>query len=310
MLMVGAYLAPRGYPMRVLCLILLAASLAQSWNIVGGLANQLSLGHAAYFGIGAYTSTILFIQFGLSPWLGMPAGMGLAALAALLLSRPTMGLRGPYFALASLAFAEACRIVANTLSITGGPQGLSVPFVAGGSASPLWAMQFRAAGSFLPLLVGLFAVVFTVFALLSTSRIGLMLRALRENEAASEVAGIDTLRIKLVVAVISAVLAAACGTFYAQFNFFFDPDTVFSATNVSIRMALIAIVGGVGTLAGPLLGALIVLPVEEWLIGHFSDNAAGVAPFLFGTLLVVLVLVRPYGLISLPGLRLLARGPR
>jgi branched-chain amino acid transport system permease protein len=123
-------LDPRGYWIRVLAFTLLFAAMAQAWNVVGGLANQISLGHAAFFGIGAYTSTILLVNFGLSPWLGLLAGGALGALAALVIAIPTMRLQGHYFALATLAFGEVMRVIANVWSsVTGGPVGLSVPFL-------------------------------------------------------------------------------------------------------------------------------------------------------------------------------------
>ena len=297
-LLVGSQLEPRGYPVRVLCLLLLATAMAQSWNIGGGLANQISLGHAAFFGIGAYTSTVLLIGAGWSPWFGMVAGMASASLAALLLAWPTARLRGPYFALATLAFAEACRVIANELPITQGAQGISVPF-----AGDSWTqMQFRAAGSYVPIMVGLFATTSLAYAALSHGRLGYMLRAMREGEEAAEVSGVDTLRVKLIGSLVSASLAAACGTVYAQFSFFFDPDTVFSTTAVSVRMALIAIVGGIGTLFGPLLGALVILPLEEVLNATLSDRAPGTAPLAFGLVLIAMVIWRPRGLASMPGL--------
>jgi branched-chain amino acid transport system permease protein len=299
--LVGSQLNPRGYEVRVLCLVLLAASMAQSWNIVGGLANQLSLGHGAFFGIGAYTATVLQISAGVSPWPGALAGMALAMIAALVLSLPTMRLKGPYFALATLAFAEACRVVANAAGITGGPQGLSVPFV----GNSWWMLQFRTPGSYLPVFIGLFVVTSLAFALLANGRWGYLLRALRENEDAAEVAGVDTLRTKLVGSLISAALTALCGTAFAQFNFFIDPDTVFSPSGVSIRMALLAIVGGIGTLIGPILGALAIVPLEEVLSATLSQYLGGIAPFTFGVVLIAVVLLRPRGLASLPGLRLL-----
>ncbi len=300
-LVLGFYLNPRSYEARVICMIMLMASLAQSWNLVGGLANQISLGHAAYFGIGAYTSTILVIQFGLSPWLGAPVGAVLAVIAALILSIPTMRLRGPYFTLATLAFAEAVRILVNWMSITGGAQGISAPFT-GNS----WSMlQFRAAGSYIPVFVGLFALTSLVFAAFESGRYGYMFRALRENEDAAEVSGVDTLRMKLIGSSVSAALAALCGTAFAQLNAFLDPETVFSASNISIRIALIAIVGGIGTLVGPLLGALCIITLDEVLNSYLSGKAAGIAPFIFGWVLIAMVLLRPKGLASLPGLRLL-----
>jgi branched-chain amino acid transport system permease protein len=281
---------------RVVCLVLLAASLGQCWNIVGGLANQLSLGHAAFFGIGAYTSTMLQIKYGITPWAGMVFGMVLAALVSVLLSIPTMRLKGPYFSLATLAFAEACRIVATSATgLTGGPQGVSVPFV----GNSWMMMQFRGAGPYVPIFTCFLVIVSLVFAFLSHGRMGYQLRAIRENEEAAEVAGVNTLGVKLAGAAISAALTAACGTLFAQFTFFIDPDIVFNATSVSIRAALIAIVGGVGLLGGPIVGGIIVVLLEEFLNGTLSNHAAGIAPLIFGIVLIAIVLWRPQGLVSL-----------
>ena len=295
-LTLGYSLEPRGYAVRVLCLVLLAASLGQCWNIVGGLANQLSLGHAAFFGIGAYTATMLQINYGMTPWAGMVFGMVLAAGVSVLLSIPTMRLKGPYFSLATLAFAEACRIVATSATgLTGGPQGVSVPFV----GNSWWMMQFRGAGPYVPIFAGFLVIVSLVFAFLAHGRMGYLLRAIRENEEAAEVAGVNTLGVKLAGAAISAALTAACGTLFAQFTFFIDPDIVFNATSVSIRAALIAIVGGVGLLGGPIVGAVIVVLLEEFLNAYLSNRAAGIAPLIFGIVLIAIVLWRPQGLVSL-----------
>lgn len=291
----NAYLNPAGYPVRILCLVLMAASLGQCWNIVGGLANQISLGHAAFFGIGAYASTIVQIRFGISPWIGIPFGMVLASLAALLISLPTMRLKGPYFALATLAFGEACHIIAVSFpALTGGPQGVSIPFI-----GDSWKMlQFRSAGGYLPVFVGFFVITCVVYLRMSSGRIGFYLRAIRENEDAAEMSGVNTLKVKLIGSVVSASLTAVAGSMFAQFTSFFDPDSVFSVTGISIRAALIAIVGGVGTLSGPMLGALFVVLIEEVLSAYFSNQAAGVAPFIFGVVLILVVLIRPQGLSS------------
>ncbi|GGB28943.1 branched-chain amino acid ABC transporter permease [Allosediminivita pacifica] len=294
-ILLGLALDPRSYGVRVLCLILMAAALGQAWNIVGGLANQISLGHAAFFGIGAYTSTVLQVQFELTPWIGMPIGAVLAAVAAGAIALPTMRLKGPYFALATLAFGEICRIGAQAMSgVTGGPQGLSVPFY----GDSLAMMQFRQPGAYVPLFAALFFLVSAVFAVMSHGRLGYMLRAVRENEEAAEVTGIDTVRIKLTGAIISAACTALVGGLFAQFTFFIDPDTVFSTTEISIRAALIAIVGGVGLLWGPIVGALFVVLVEEFLNSTLSDALPGISPFLFGVALVVIVIARPEGLVS------------
>jgi branched-chain amino acid transport system permease protein len=296
---------PRGYGIRILCLALLFAAMAQAWNIVAGLANQISLGHAAFFGIGAYTSTLLLIHFGITPWLGMVAAAVLGGLAALLISLPTMRLRGHYFALATLAFGEVMRVIANSWGgLTGGPVGISVPF-----AKPnLALMQFADTRASYWLMLGALVVVTVIFVAIKRSRLGYRLRAIKENADAAEVIGVDTTRTKIVAAVISGALTAALGTLYAQFQFFFDPDTVFGVASISVRMAMIAIVGGIGTAAGPILGAFFVIPLEEIANQVFSAQAAGLSQLVFGVLLILVILVEPRGFMAIgPRIRRLLR---
>ena len=288
-------LSPTGYWIRVLTFTLLFAAMAQVWNIIGGLANQTSLGHAAFFGIGAYTSTILVLKYGISPWIGMFAGGFLGGIAALIIAVPTMRLQGHYFALATLAFGEVMRVIANVwTSLTGGPVGLSVPFVPPSIA----AYSFK---QLLPhayiALIALIIVTF-IFEAIRRSAMGYRLRAIKENPAAAEVIGIDTTKVKLQTAVISGVLMAMLGTLYAQVAVFFDPDTVFSAASISIRVALIAILGGVGTAIGPILGALFIIPVEELMNDLFSSGAAGLSQLIFGVILIAVILWRPRGFIT------------
>ncbi|MEZ5785177.1 MAG: branched-chain amino acid ABC transporter permease [Xanthobacteraceae bacterium] len=289
-------LEPRGYWIRVLAFTILFAAMAQAWNIVGGLANQISLGHAAFFGIGAYTSTILLAKFGVSPWIGLFAGGVLGAATALLIAIPTMRLQGHYFALATLAFGEVMRVVANVwTSLTGGPVGLSVPFM-----PPDFIMySFKTTVPHVYILLVALIIVTVVFELIRRSAMGYRLRAIKENQDAAEVIGVDTTKVKLQAAVISGGLMAMLGTLYAQLAVFFDPDTVFGIASISIRVALIAIIGGVGTAAGPILGAIFILPLEE-LANHFlSAQAAGLSQFVYGLILIAVILLRPRGLITL-----------
>ena len=210
-------LEPRGYATRILCLVLLFAAMAQAWNIVGGLANQMSLGHAAFFGIGAYGSTILLVKYGISPWLGLLPGMAAGGVAAWLISLPTMRLRGHYFALATLAFGEVMRLVANTWGgLTGGPSGISVPF----SKPGLAVFQFKDMRPYYFLMLAALLVVTAIFAGIRHSKLGYRLRAIRENPSAAEAIGVDTTRTKIIAAVVSGALMAGLGTFYAQFQFF------------------------------------------------------------------------------------------
>lgn len=289
-------LEDQGYPIRVLTLVLLFAAMGQAWNIVGGLANQISLGHAAFFGIGAYTSTLLLMRFGVSPWLGMLAAMALAAVVGGLLSLPTMRLRGHYFALATLAFGEVMRAIANTWSsVTGGPVGISVPYSEGSFA----LMQFKSSIPYYYLMLGALVAASVVFVAISRSRLGYRLRAVKANPQAAEVIGVDTVRTRIIASVVSAGLMGACGTLYAQFMFFFDPDTVFSLVGISVRVALICIIGGVGTVAGPIIGALVMIPLEEFFNDWLSASGAGMAQLGYGLILILIILAEPRGLSAL-----------
>jgi branched-chain amino acid transport system permease protein len=300
---------PKGYAIRIVCLALLFAALGQAWNIVAGLANKISLGHAAFFGIGAYTSTLLLIHYGLTPWLGMIAAACLGGVAAFLISLPTMRLRGHYFALATLAFGEVMRVIGNSWgSLTGGPVGLSVPF----APPSFWALQFRETRSYYWLMLGALVLVTLIFIAVKRSRLGYRLRAIKENEDAAEVIGVDTAKTKIIASVISGMLTAALGTLYAQFQFFFDPDTVFGVAPISVRMAMIAIVGGIGTAAGPILGAFFVIPLEEAANQVFAARAAGLSQLVFGVLLIAVILLEPRGFMAIgPRLkRLFGKGER
>jgi branched-chain amino acid transport system permease protein len=286
---------PRGHALRVTAMALLYAATAQAWNIVGGLANQISLGHAAFFGIGAYTSTLLYLRLGVSPWLGLVVGAALAGAAAALLSLPTLRLKGHYFALATLAFAEVARVTANSWTrLTGGPAGLSIPFA---GSQPL-KFAFRATSSYYWIILALLVLTCTVFHLLATGAIGYRLRALRENEQAAEVAGVDTARIKLIASVVSAALTAVCGTAFVQFTYFFDPDSIFSLQGISVHIAMIAIVGGLGTLGGPVIGALFLIPLEEAADATLSSRAAGLSQFVFALVLIGAILIQPRGIMA------------
>jgi branched-chain amino acid transport system permease protein len=289
------FLDPRGYWMRVLALTLLFAAMAQAWNIVGGLANQISLGHAAFFGIGAYTSTILLIRFGLSPWLGMLAGGALGAVAALAISVPAMRLEGHYFALATLAFGEVMRVIANVWTpVTGGPAGLSVPF-----APESFAMlSFKSTRPYVYIFLAALAAVTALFEYIRSSAMGYRLRAIRENQDAAEVIGIDTTRVKLHAAVISGAVMAMLGTLYAQIAIFFDPDTVFGIVAISIPVALMAIVGGVGAAIGPILGTFLIVPLEEAVNDLLSARGAGLPQFAYGVILIGVILWQPRGLVA------------
>jgi branched-chain amino acid transport system permease protein len=298
LLLPAFFLAANSHTLQVLTLTLLFAAMAQSWNIVGGLANQMSLGHAAFFGAGAYTSTLLLIHFGVSPWVGMLAGALLGGLLALLISLPTMQLEGHYFALATLAFGEVLRTIANSwTSVTGGPVGLSVPF----APDSLAMLTFKQPRPYYLIVTGAVVIITLIFEGVRRSALGYRLRAVRENIAAAEVVGVDTARAKIYATVLSGALMAMCGTLFAQVTYFFDPDTVFGLGPISIRVALIAIIGGIGTASGPVIGALFIIPLEEFANSLLSSQAAGLSQLAYGLILIAVIIIQPRGLMALAG---------
>ncbi|HBI83003.1 branched-chain amino acid ABC transporter permease [Orrella sp. NBD-18] len=282
------------YSLRIATLILMFAGMATAWNIVGGEANLVSLGHTAFFGIGAYCSTLLLIHLQLSPWLGMIAALVLAGLASLIIGWPSFRLRGHYFALGTLAFAEIIRIIVLYYAkATGGALGISVPAMQDG----WWFMQFVGNYEFYLIALGMFAVVIFIGHTVHYAPLGYRLRALRSSHEAAEVVGVNTLKTKLIANFISCSLMGAYGVLYAQMHFFIDPETVFSFWNVSIKVAMMSILGGLTYVWGPFVGAVVLTFLDEWTNAVFSDQFAGVGRVLYGVLLIILVLVRPRGLL-------------
>lgn len=295
-LVVPLFVESDGYVIRIMTLTLLFAALGQAWNLIGGLANQVSLGHAGFFGIGAYTSTILLRSFELSPLIGMLIGAVLAAIAAFILSFPVFRLKGHYFALATLAFGEIMRIIAESWhGLTGGPVGISVPFLGDSPAM----LQFRTTQPYYYVMLLALVLTSLLFWKIKNGPMGYRLRALKANQDAAEVIGVDTFRAKLYALMISAAITAILGTLYAQFTFFFDPHTAFGLVPISIRMALIAIIGGLGLVWGPIIGAAFVIPFEELTNNYLGAGQAGVSRLAYGVLLIVVILLNPRGLIAL-----------
>ena len=269
------------------------AMMSQAWNLLGGYAGQFSLGHTAFFGIGAYTSTLLFLKFGISPWLGMLAGGALAALVGVGIGLITLRLRGPFFALATIAIGQVALVVALNARFTGGSTGQQIPF-----QSALTHMVFRGKVPYVQLALALLILVMLVALWIDRSKLGFALIALREDEDAARAIGVRTLRAKLTATAISAFITAVGGTFYAQYIQFIDPVNTFSLT-FSIQVALIAIVGGLSTPWGPLVGALIISPLNSMLRAYLGNAAAGLYNVIYGALLVIMVLALPQGVVGL-----------
>ncbi|KGE01916.1 branched-chain amino acid ABC transporter ATP-binding protein [Rhizobium sp. YS-1r] len=272
--------------------ICIFAALSTAWNIVGGFAGQLSLGHAIFYGIGAYTGVIL-MNMGISPWIGMFAGASIAVVAAVVISYPCFRLHGPFFALATIAFLEVFRVLAlHWRDLTGGATGLMIPLQIGWE----W-MVFRDRLPQLLIAFGMLLLTLAVAWWIRSNRMGFYLVATRERESAALAAGVGTIRVRLAAVAVSAALTAFLGTFHAMYLTFIEPAAMFSL-QTSIQIAMFALIGGLGTVFGPLLGAVLLVPISELARGWLGAHALGLHGFVYGVVLMLVVLFMPNGLMG------------
>jgi len=287
-------LASSAFAIDIFIRVLLFAFVGVAWNLMGGYAKQLSLGHAAYFGLGAYTSTILLIRFGISPWLGILAGGVVAMLASLPIGALCFRLRGPYFAIATIATAQLLMLLfLKFRDFAWGAEGTTLPNL--GNA-PLM-MQFESKAAYYYIALAMLAIGLVVTYLIERSWMGYYLVAVGEDEDAAEAIGVDALRIKRHIYLISAFLTALAGTFYIQYIYFIDPNTAFSF-NVSVEAALVSIVGGIGTLWGPVVGTVLLEATSALLQSWLGSGHGGVQLTVYSLILIAVILWRPTGLIG------------
>lgn len=282
--------------------VLLFAAMGMAWNILGGYAGQFSFGHAAFFGTGAYAAAVLHVGFGLNPWLGLVLAAIAGGLVALIIGYLSFryGLRGSYFALITLAFAEVLRILANSAEFTGGGVGLYVPLKIG-----IANIQFQDKTGYYYLALA-FAVLSLVVAwALERSRLGAQMMAIRENEDAAQALGVDTFACKLKAIVISGTLTGIGGAFYTHYYLYIDPGIAYGP-GVSVEILLVPIIGGLGTVFGPLLGSAVLHGAGE-LARRLMGDAPGLSLIFYGLLLVIMVRFMPEGLMGV--LRRFARRP-
>lgn len=274
-------------------LICIYGALSTAWNIVGGYAGQLSLGHAVFYGIGSYTAALLIIYYGITPWIGMIVGAAFSALAAVIIAYPTFRLRGPFFALATIAMLEVVKLlVVHQSSWTKGSAGVSIPLNIG-----IEWMIFRQKWAYLLLAFVLLLITLWVSWCIRHSRLGYYLIAVREREDAAPAVGIDTVRVKLWAAVISAVLTSLVGSFHAMYLTFIEPSAAFSL-ELSIQIAMFALIGGLGSVAGPLAGTILVVPIAELVRGWLGGFGSGMHGFIYGVILIIVVLTMPNGIVG------------
>ena len=275
--------------------VLLFGFIGVAWNLMGGYAKQLSLGHAAYFGLGAYTSTILEIKFGISPWIGMFAGGVVAMLASLPIGALCFRLRGPYFAIATIATAQVLMLLfLKFRDFAWGAEGTTIPNL---GSDPLM-MQFDAKAAYYYIALALLAAGLAITYRIERSWMGYYLVAIGEDEDAAEAIGVNVLKIKRDIYLISAFLTALAGTFYIQYIYFIDPNTAFSF-NISVEAALVSIVGGIGTLWGPVIGTILLETTSTLLQSWLGGSLGGVQLTVYALILMAVILWRPTGLIGL-----------
>jgi branched-chain amino acid transport system permease protein len=274
--------------------VLLFAFVGTAWNLLGGYAKQLSLGHAAFFGLGAYTSTLLQIDFGISPWIGMVAGGVVGMLASLPIGWLCFRLRGPYFAIATIATAQVLMLVfLKFRDFAWGAEGTTIPNL---GYAPLM-MQFEGKAPYYYIVLGLLAIALVITAWIERSRVGYYLVAIGEDEDAAEAVGVDVFRVKRNIYMISSFLTALAGTFYTQYIYFIDPQTAFNFS-ISIEAALVSIVGGIGTLWGPVIGTMLLETTSALLQSWLGNSIGGVQLTVYSLILMAVILWRPTGIMG------------
>lgn len=276
-------LTNKTYYIHLMLLVLMWVVLAQSWNLLGGFTGQVSFGHAAFFGTGAYVTGMLSKHFGLSPLWGFPASVPVVLLLALFIGYICFRLRGPYFTLSVLALAEILRVVTNNLRpLTGGAEGILV--------IPI----FRSKIPYYYMILAIAVLATATIYLLMRTKWGYYFLAIRENQEAAEAMGVSTIRYKLYSLMVSAFFTGLAGAFYMNFMGYIEPKIVFNIVNISIMMVMVVILGGVATLTGPVVGAVLMVVMQELFRRYLGETHLVV----FGLLVLLIIIFMPNGIIG------------
>lgn len=283
--------------LQILILLFFYAYLTTAWNLVGGFAGVLPLGHSVFVGIGAYTSSILTLQYGVSPWIGMLVGGAIAAVIGVIIGLPTFRMRGAYFCLCTIAFAEGIRVMVENIDTLGplkinGPRGLLVPLL---KDPTFWDYQFMSKLPYYYIILVLLILVLAFTWFVSRSKVGYYLAAGGEEPEAAAALGINVANCKLFAMALSCFLTALAGTFYAQLMLYFYPKGLMGL-DLSFEIAFIALIGGRGTIAGPVIGALLLRPLNEFTRIYLSDMLPGLHLVIFGLILILVMIYLPKGL--------------
>lgn len=290
------FLSPSQFLLHLMIMIFMHAVISQSWNIIGGFSGQISLGHGAFFGIGAYASSFFYVEFGLTPWIGIIIGILICAVIAILLGIPMLRLSGHYFAIATLLIGISFQVVFQRWDLVGAASGLWIPLT---SEDSYFAMQFHSSKApYYYLFLIFFVIIFFITWLISRSKLGYRLRAVRDDAQAAQSLGIDVAKHKIIAFAISAMMMAPMGSLFAQYILIVDPDRMFNF-EISIIALLISVLGGIGYVWGPLVGTIILIPLAEYARIFFGGTGGAVDLMVYGIVLMIICVFKPSGIISL-----------
>ncbi|MDC1148672.1 branched-chain amino acid ABC transporter permease [Pelagibacteraceae bacterium] len=289
-------LSPSQFLLHLMIMIFMHAVISQSWNIIGGFSGQISLGHGAFFGIGAYASSFFYVEFGLTPWIGIIIGILICAVIAILVGIPMLRLSGHYFAIATLLIGISFQVVFQRWDLVGAASGLWIPLT---SEDSYYAMQFHSSKApYYYLFLIFFVIIFFITWLISRSKLGYRLRAVRDDAQAAQSLGIDVAKHKIIAFAISAMMMAPMGSLFAQYILIVDPDRMFNF-EISIIALLISVLGGIGYVWGPLVGTIILIPLAEYARIFFGGTGGAVDLMVYGIVLMIICVFKPSGIISL-----------
>jgi branched-chain amino acid transport system permease protein len=280
------------YLIHVMILVFMFGMLGVAWNIMGGYAGMFSFGQAAFFGIGAYTSSFLLVTFHVNPWIGLIAGGLVAALMAAAIGYPCSNLRGHYFAIATIAFGEIVRIHFNNWKLVNAAEGITIPMMDESLANFMFHSS-KLPYYYIMLAFLLLALVICYF--VANSKMGYYFRAIKESHDVAEVLGVNVVRYRLIAIMVSAFLSAMAGTFYAQYILYIDPESVMLLA-ISVQIVLISMLGGAGTIMGPVIGAAILLPISELTRIWLGHKGTGVDMLIYGFLITLISVYQPQGI--------------
>ena len=279
------------FPQHVMILVFMFGMMAVAWNIMGGYAGMFSFGQVAFFGIGAYTSSFLLITYHINPWLGLVVGGLIAALVAAAIGYPCSNLRGHYFAIASIAFGEIVRTHFNNWKLVGAAEGMTLPMLEESFRN------FMFHSSKLPyyyIMLAFLIISLAVCYIVATSKMGYYFRAIKESHDVAKVLGINVVWYRLIAIMISAFLTAMVGTFYAQYVLYLDPESVLILP-ISVQIVLISMLGGAGSIMGPVIGAAILIPVSEVTRVMLGHKGTGIDMLIYGALITLISVYQPKG---------------